>query len=251
VTPTGFAGAGIVLLVAIFMAVFAFIHRRSPLSFRNIRAFSRIRRATSLVVEDGTRLHVSLGNGSILTPAGASALAGLVLLRRLGEITSLSDRPPVVTTGGGILNLLAQDTLRTAHEAVTLDQPFEMTNARLTGFTPLSYVAGAMPTIRNENVSTNLLIGNFGPEVGLLTEAADRQNASVIAASDSLTAQAVLYASSSEPLVGEELFAAGAYVQAGDFHAASLLVQDVMRWLIILALIASIVLKILNNLGTL
>jgi hypothetical protein len=240
----GIIGLGLVALVAIFMAVFAFIHQRSPLSFRHIRAFSRIRRATSLVVEDGTRLHVSLGNGSILTPAGASALAGLILLRRLGEITSLSDHPPVATTGSGVLNLLAQDTLRSAHEAVAVDQTFEMNNARLTGFTPLAYAAGVMPSIRDENISTNVLIGNFGPEVGLLTEAADRQNASVIAASDSLTAQAVLYASSSEPLVGEELFAAGAYIQAGAFHAASLVVQDILRWFIILALILGVGLKL-------
>ena len=53
---TGLAGLGIVVLAAIFMAVFAFIHRRTPFSFRSIRAFSRVRRAVSLVVEDGTRL---------------------------------------------------------------------------------------------------------------------------------------------------------------------------------------------------
>src|SRR5512140_1163177 len=115
------------------MAVFAFIHRRSPFSFRNIRAFSRVRRAANMVVEDGTRLHVALGSASILTPAGASALAGLALLRRLGEITSLSDRPPIATTGSGELNLLAQDTLRTAHESVAVEQIFDMNNARLTG----------------------------------------------------------------------------------------------------------------------
>jgi hypothetical protein len=240
------AGLGIVVLVIILMGLFAFFHQRSPFSVRNIPAFSRIRRAASLVVEDGSRLHVSLGSGSILTPAGASALAGLFLLRRLSEITSLSDRPPVATTGSGLLNLLAQDTLRTAHDSVSVDQPFDMNNARLTGFTPLAYVAGVMPSIRDEGISSNMLIGNFGPEVGLLVEAADRQNASVVAASDSLTAQAVLFATSTETLIGEELFAAGAYLQAGPSHAASLVVQDIMRWLIIISLI---VLAVLRGLG--
>ena len=106
------------------------------------------------------------------------------------------------------------------------------------------YAAGVMPAIRDENISSNILIGSFGPEVGLLVEAADRQNASVTAASDSLTGQAVLYASSPETLIGEELFAAGAYVQAGSFHAASLLLQDVLRWLIIAALLAGAGLKL-------
>lgn len=249
-TPLGLVGLGIVVLVAIFLAVIAVVQRRSPFSFRSIRAFSRVRRAASMVVEDGTRLHVSLGSASILNPAGASALSGLALLRRLSEITSLSDLPPLATTGSGDLNLLAQDTLRAAHETVAVDQIFDMNNARLTGFTPLSYAAGVMPSIHDENISSNVLIGNFGPEVGLLVEASDRNNVPVIAASDSLPAQAVLYAASSEPLIGEELFAAGAYVQAGVTHSASLVVQDILRWLIIIGLIIAAVLGLLGIINT-
>jgi len=243
VTTTGLIGLGVVLLVVVGMVIFALLQQRAPFSFRNIPAFPRIRRAVSLVVEDGTRLHVSLGRGSLLTPFGVAAYAGLSLLRRLGEVTSLSDRPPIATSGDGLLNIVAQDTLRDAHEAVAVDQNFNMNNGRLTGLTPFSYAAGVMPAIRDEVISTNVLMGNFGVEVGLLTEAAERQNASVVAASDNLPAQAVLFAASADPLIGEELFAAGAYVQAGNMHAASLLVQDVLRWLIIIVLVAGAILK--------
>jgi hypothetical protein len=244
VTTTGLIGLGVVGFVALFMVIFALVQARSPFSFRKIAAFPRIRRAVSLVVEDGTRLHVSLGRGSLLTPFGVAAYAGLSLLRRLGEVTSLSDRPPIATTGDGVLNLVAQDTLRTAHEAVAVDQNFDMNNGRLAGLTPFSFAAGVMPSIRDEGISTNVLIGNFGVEVGLLTESAERQNASVIAASDNLPAQAVLYAASPDPLLGEELFAAGAYVQAGSMHSASLVVQDLLRWLIIVVIIIGSILKL-------
>jgi hypothetical protein len=242
----GIIGLGIVLLAASLMAVFALIQRRTSFSFRKIPAFSRVRRAVSLVVEDGTRLHVSLGHGNLLTQLGAAAFAGLTLLRRLGEITSLSDRPPIATSGDSVLNMVAQDTLRSAHEAVAVEQPFDMNNSRLAGLTPFSYAAGVMPIIRDETISTNVLIGNFGVEVGLLTEAADREGAAVIAASDNLPAQAVLYATSPDPIIGEELFAAGAYVQSGPMHTASLLVQDTLRWLIILAIIIGAALKVLG-----
>lgn len=239
----GIIGLGIVLFAAILMVVFALIQRRSPFSFRKISAFSRARQAVNLVVEDGTRLHVSLGHGNLQTQFGAAAFAGLSLLRRLGETTSLSDRPPIATSGNSVLNMVAQDTLRTAHEAVAVDQSFDTNNGRLTGLTPFSYAAGVMPTIRDEFISTNVLIGNFGVEVGLLSEAAERQNAVVIAASDNLPAQAVLYATSSDPIIGEELFAAGAYVQAGRLHSASLLAQDVLRWLVIIVILVGAALK--------
>ena len=243
---TGLIGLGLVVFSAVCLAIFALVQRRVPFSFRKIPAFARIQRAILLLVEDGSRLHFSLGNSGMLASDGASALAGLALLRRLGEITSLGDRPPVVTTGNGVLNLLAQDTLRAAHNAVLPDDPFDMTTARLTGFTPFSYAAGIMASSGTENISTSVLIGNFGPEVGLLAESAGKQEATVISASDSLTAQAVLYVTSSDILVGEELFAAGAYNQAGSTHAASLLVQDILRWLVILALLAGAGLKLVG-----
>ncbi len=238
-------GIGIVIFAGLLLTLLTLFYKRVPLYFRNILAFLRMRRAASLVVEDGTRLHVSIGSANLLSPSAASALAGLALIRHLGEVTSLSDYPPITTTGSATLNLLAQDTLRTAHEAVATEQAFDVNDSRLTGLTPFSYVAGVMPSIRDERISANVMIGNFGPEVGLLTEAADRQKSSMIAASDSLPAQAVLYATTQEPLIGEELFAAGAYTQAGPSHSASLLVQDVLRWFIILALLGGAVLKVI------
>lgn len=238
-----FVSLGIILFAAILMIVFTLAQRRFPFSFRSIPAFSRIRRAVSLVVEDGTRLHVSLGHGNLQTQFGAAAFAGLSLLRRLGEITTLSDRPPIATSGNSVLAVVSQDTLRAAHEAVAVEQSFDMNNGRLTGLTPFSYVAGVMPTIRDESISTNVFIGNFGVEVGLLAEASERQNAVVIAASDNLPAQAVLYAATPDAIVAEELFASGAYVQAGRMHSASLLVQDVFRWLIIIAILVGAGLK--------
>ena len=45
---------------------------------------------------------------------------------------------------------------------------------------------------------------------------------------------------------GEELFAAGAYVGAGASHDASLNAQDILRWLVILAILLGVGLKILG-----
>jgi hypothetical protein len=80
-------------------------------------------------------------------------------------------------------------------------------------------------------------MGNFGVEVALLTDAVERENTFVVAGSDNLTAQALIYASAQEPLIGEEIFAAGAYVESGSLHSASLTVQDVLRWLVIAAIL--------------
>ena len=89
-----------------------------------------------------------------------------------------------------------------------------------------------------------ILAGHFGSEVALLTDAAERSQSLTIAGSDNLSAQAVLYAGAQEPLIGEELYAVGAYIRAGSVHAASVHAQDVLRWLLVLAILAGVVLKL-------
>lgn len=236
----------VLLLAAILFVALTLWRRRSPAAFRIIDAYERLNRSVGLAVENGTRLHVSLGWGNLFTGRGGSALAGLAMLRRLAQRTSVSDRPPVVTSGDASLAILSQDTLQAAYRAAGAEEQYRFSTGRLTGLTPFSYAVGALPTIHDENVSANIVLGYLGAEAALLAEASDRQNASLIAASDNLSAQSVFYASAQEPLIGEELFAAGAYVGAGASHDASLNVQDILRWLIILAIVIGAGLRILG-----
>lgn len=236
----------IVVIAALLLVAFTFMRRRSPAILRPIQAFERLGHAIGLAVENGTRLHISLGRGNLFTARGGSALAGLAMLRRLAERTSVSDRPPIVTSGDASLSILSQDTLRAGYKAAGADDQYRATTGRLTGLTPFSYAAGAIPVTRDENVSANVLLGDFGAEAALLAEAADRENIHLIAASDNLSAQAILYAAAQDPLIGEELFASGAYVGAGPSHEASLHVQDVLRWLVILAILIGALLRMVG-----
>ena len=237
---------GVLILAAVLLVALTLWRRSSPGSLRLIEAYERLNRSIGLAVENGTRLHISLGRGNLFTTRGGSALAGLAMLRRLSERTSVSDRPPIVTSGDASLAILSQDTLQSGYRAAGTEDQYRFSTGRLTGLTPFSYAAGTVSTIHDENVSANIFMGDFGTESALLVEASDRENANLIAASDNLSAQAIFYASAQEPLIGEELFAAGAYVGAGASHEASLNVQDILRWLIILAIIIGAGLKILG-----
>ena len=236
----------IVVIAALLLVAFTFMRRRSPAALRPIQAFERLSHAIGLAVENGTRLHISLGRGNLFTGRGGSALAGLAMLRRLAERTSVSDRPPIVTSGDASLSILSQDTLQAGYKAAGADDQYRATTGRLTGLTPFSYAAGTIPVTRDENVSANVLLGEFGAEAALMAEAADRENTHLIAASDNLSAQAILYAAAQDPLIGEELFASGAYVGAGPSHEASLHVQDVLRWLVILAILVGALLRMVG-----
>jgi len=223
--------------------------RKSPAKLREIPALTRLQHMLGLSVEDGTRLHVSLGSGNLLDMRGGSALAGLAMLRQIAERTSMSDFPPVSSTGNPVLGMLSQETLQSGYKAAGAGELFSSSAGRTTGLTPFGYAAGAMSIPKNENVSTNIMIGNFGPEVALLTDAAEREGAVLVGASDNLAGQAVLFANTQDALVGEELFSVGAYLGSGASHVASLTLQDILRWVIILALLGGAAAKIASSMG--
>jgi hypothetical protein len=237
---------GVIGASAVLLLIITLWKRKAPVNLRDIPALTRLYRTLGLSIEDGTRLHISLGHGSLLDARGGSALAGLAMLRHVAERTSVSDKPAVASAGDPAIGLLAQDTLQSGYHAAGVDELYNSTAGRVTGLSPFSYAAGAMHISQNENVSANILIGHFGSEVALLADAADRANVILIGASDDLSGQAALFASTQDSLIGEELFAAGAYLGAGISHRASLTLQDLLRWLVVIGLLGGVAAKIVG-----
>jgi hypothetical protein len=223
----------VLVFVGLVVIFFATGRSRTIRDLREIPAFLRLRRSIGLAVESGARVHVSLGRGGLLGFPAGSALVGMTILGRIARAASSSDRPTIATSGEGSLGFLSQDVMRSAYQSVNADSRYDAGAGRVSGLTPFSYVAGAIPVILDEQVSTNVFVGNFGSEVGLLTEASEQKGGLTIAGSDHLAAQAVLIATAQEPLLGEEVYAGGAYLGAGAFHIASLRAQDVLRWVVI------------------
>jgi hypothetical protein len=246
-TLINLAGLAVVVLCAILMVIFRVVYRKQPLrGLRLIPAFNRLRQAIGLAVEDGSRMHISLGNASPYSQQSASALVGLSALERVTQLSAASDQPPVATSGDGGMAVLSQDILRASYRRANTPALYDPTLGRMSGPTTFSYIAGVLPVIHDEDVSANIILGSFGPEIGLLADTAEKKSGFTLAGSDSLPAQAVLYATASEPIIGEELFASGASLQTNPFHPASLRAQDVLRWLVLIGLLGGSVLKLLG-----
>ncbi|HEX7395748.1 MAG TPA: DUF6754 domain-containing protein [Anaerolineaceae bacterium] len=238
-------GLAVVVLSGVLMVVFRIIFFKRPMrGIRQLPAFNLLRQAISLAVEDGSRLHISLGKSSVFSTRAAPGLVGLSVLERVAQLSSISDSPPIATSGDGSLAILSQDILSSTYRDMHAAELYDPNLGSLTGATPFSYVAGTLPVIHDEHVSANIFIGNFGPEAALLVDRAEQEHSFSMAASDDLAAQAVFYAIAREPLLGEELFASAAYLQSKPYNAASLRVQDVLRWFIIAFTVAGVFLKL-------
>ena len=232
------------IFVGLMITSAVLLRQREGMILREISAFARLQRAIGLAVEAGSRLHISLGRGHLLSTQSGIGYVGLSILNRIARSTSISDRPPIATSGEGTLGILSQDTQREA--AKTLGVEFDPVRGRITGLSPYSYSAGTLSLIEEEDVGANMLIGSFGSEVGLITEAAERSESMTLGGTDNLSGQAVLFASAQEPLIGEETYAGGAYLGVGPMHTASLYAQDILRWVLIGLIVIGAIIKLLG-----
>ncbi len=240
-------GFAIVLSFIGLLITFAILDRKQPYeNLRYIPAFHKLKRGIGQAVEAGRKLHLAAGFSNLSDTHAGVAFASLNLLRRIAHITAISDQPPVSTSGDPVLSLLMQETARSAFQTMGEEDRYDPSSHQLCGITPTAYVAGTLPTLQDELVSVNVIAGNLGAEVGILIDAAERNQSLVVGGSDNLSAQAVLFASVSDPLIGEELFASGAYLKGSPWHRASLRTQDILRWVLVGFLIIGAVLKVLG-----
>lgn len=225
------------LILAGLILVFTLALRGRWPVFRPLSGFDAVIADLGRTVEAGTRIHVALGEGEIIGTGAEAELAGLAALARISQAASVSDRPPVATSGDGITSLLAQDVMFNVYRQMRAEERFDNDQGRLAGLGPLGYAAGAITTASQERVSVTFMIGAMGAEAALIADAGS-QGGNVVAAVTDPVGQAAVYATTDHPLLGEELFAAGAYLKVHPAHAASLQAQDVIRWIAIGAILA-------------
>jgi hypothetical protein len=242
-TEGGVLGLFVLIVFAGLMLGFFFLGKRWPFSFRSLKAYEALNVELERAVESGERVHLSLGTGTVNGSDFAPALAGLTILARLASSTAMSDKPVLVSSSDGAMNILAQDTLATAYRNVGAFSRFDQTSGRMIGSTPFSYAAAIPNLLDTEEISEHLMIGSFGSEGGLIADFGRRESAFVLAGTQNVESQALLYTTSDHALIGEEVFAGGAYLNMGPIHDASLHTEDVIRFAVIGLVVLGVILK--------
>jgi hypothetical protein len=206
---------------------------------RPLPPFELLKRQIGQAVESGSQVHVGLGRGGLAGRRSMGSVAGLQVLDSLAEESCANDTPPIITVGEGTLLPAAQDTIYRAYAQAGRLRDFVPDTARFMADAgqPLVYAAGAADAISSEEVTSNILMGYFGAEMALLTEAASRRRTEQIVGSDDPTALAIGAATTENLLVGEEFLAAGAYLEREPGQIAALRTQDVLRVLLALGIV--------------
>jgi hypothetical protein len=237
----------LVLLVAfaVTVVVMQFVRRRPEVFvLRRQAAYRALPMYAANAVETGQPMAIGLGNAGLGGESSLLALACAEIAYQVAVRSAYGDRAPILTTSNPTALPLIQDTVRRVARKVGRVREFSDARWYPAGARSLAYVAALTALQSTENTSAQVLVGRFGPELALIAEAGVRRGHPVIAASDRLDGQAVGFVYGAHPLIGEELFQAGAYLDENPSRKGETVALDLLRVALVVVMIIVTVLRV-------
>lgn len=234
-----------------FLIPFYYFLYRAPRSsarprLRAIPAYESLKKLVSRAAETGQAVHVSIGTAGVNGARTADTLAGLYTLEFLADRAANSDIPPLVTLTDPTTVPAALDQLRRAYARQGYPDEYRLDQARFiappVNGSAVPYVAGVMDILDHEPVTANVMLGSFGQEFLLMAEPGAQRGAFQVGGASEPSVLPLVYLTMAQPILGEEIYAAGAYLLERAPHSTSLVAQDVFRIaLVILVLVVVLV----------
>lgn len=238
----------IVIGLCSFLMFFTWLLRKkNPFSkLRQLDAYTQLQEQNLAAFEKGKRLIFGLGGQSMLNEVTINDISGLPVFSRLSRQIVNGDQVPQAYCSDGVLACLSQSILDGVYKNALIPELFSIESTLLVGANKMSFVAGLLNEINTDSNDGLIMFGSLKPEALLAVDLAHRHNLYCQAISDSPSAQAIFYAAGCQPVIGEEYFAAGASLKAKPIYGISLRVQDLIRILIIIALLVGAIVKLMG-----
>jgi len=179
-------------------------------------------------------------------------VAALSTLEFLSEQAALTSNLPLVSTANPTTLVLAQDMLSRPFKEQDQLAEFDPLSVRFIGgagdAAGVAYAAGVIDLLDHRQVAANFMQGHLGDEYLSMGEVGARNNIAQVAGTANVEALPFMLATTNDLLIGEDVFAAGAYLLRSSWHVAGLLAQDIVRWMFVGAIVIVVALKTLGML---
>jgi len=240
----------VILLAAVALLYFfaARVRAGARYGLRHIRGYEALQRMVGQAAELGQALHMAPGIGGIGGTNTLETLAGLTTLEYLAQQAALCDTPLLVNVADPTTIPAAQGALRRGYAQAGYPDEYNPNQVRFIAPDPVAYAAGVMLTLEQQKLAGNVMIGAFGDEFLLMGETGARKRVLQVGGTTDSRALPLVYVSVDHALIGEEIFAGGAYLSRHPNHIGSLATADVIRSAIVVAVVIGVVLKTLGYL---
>lgn len=229
------------IIFAILVGVYiSFAKKGKDLYIRPIAGIQEIDNAIGRATE--------MGRPILFVPgmSGISAVATLAALSILGKVAKKAaeyDTRILVPTRDYILMPIAQEIVKEAHIEAGRPDTFDKNSVFFITTDQFAYVAGVNGIMIREKTATNFYMGSYFAESLLMTETGNITGAIQIAGTDSVTQIPFFITTCDYTLIGEELYAASAYMSKEPMILGTLKAQDYFKFIILFFIIVGTILS--------
>ncbi len=237
-----------VAMAVILFTVFTlyFIRRAksgADLYVRPLAGIDAVDEAIGRATEMGKPILYVLGLG---TAADVATIASFTILSRVAKKVAEYQTSLIVPCYDPIVMTVAQETVKTAYydagrpDAYNEDDVFFVTNQQF------AYVGGVNGIMIRQKPATNFYLGKFYAESLILAETGSATGSIQISGTDEVTQIPFFVVACDYTLIGEELYAASAYLGKEPVLLGSLKGQDYGKALVIVSILVSIIAAIIG-----
>ena len=228
------------VLAAITVAIilYAILTARSGKDYyvRKIPGLAAIDEAVGRATEMGRPMLFSIGLGG----TDPSTFQALAVLQHVARLAARYDGRLIVPIVDVVLYPIAEELCREAWHAEGKDEAFRPDDIRFLSDRQFAYAAAVIGIMHRERVASNYYFGLFYAESLLLAESGQETGAVQVAGTPSTTQIPFFLVACDYTIIGDEYFAATAYLTREPTLLGSLIGQDVAKALLFLMIIAGI-----------
>ncbi|MEO0162171.1 MAG: DUF6754 domain-containing protein [candidate division WOR-3 bacterium] len=235
-----------VCIVFLFSVIIFYIRRarkRQKLFIRKISALNAIEEAIGRATEMGKPVLYVPGIMDIDDP---QTIASMSILARVAEKTAEYGTPLYVPTSRSMAMTMAQQVVKEAATRVGRPDWYNPDNIRYITDDQFAYVSAVDGIMVREKPATNLYLGTFYAESLILAETGHSTGAVQIAGTAMPDQLPFFVAACDYTLLGEELYAASAYLSQEPVQLGSLKGQDFGKFIFIVVIIIGVISQLLD-----
>lgn len=205
---------------------------------RRIAGLEAVEEAVGRATEMGKPFHFSPGLGDIIGTTAPETFAALHILSYVTSLSAKYDTRMIVTIRMPNVFPLAQQIVRESYSVNNKADMYREDTVRYISSDQDAYASGVIGLLYQEEMAANIMAGLYMGEALLIAESGSRVGAMQVAITASITQIPFFVAACDYTIIGEELFAAGAYVSGDKERLGAIAAQDYFK----LAVMAVIIL---------
>lgn len=196
---------------------------------RRIAGLDVIDEAIGRCTEQGKPVHYTFGRGEF----DAGTLASFDVLSYTARKCAETSTDIITSTARPDVHSITEEIISSAYRAAERPDDYKPDNIRFFSDLVPAYVAGIYGIFDREKPGANIMLGNVYGESIMLGEAGNVLGAIQIGGASQVIQIPFLVATCDYTLLGDELFAAGAYITKEPDKVAAVVIQDLIKWSVI------------------